>query len=362
MSRVFRLGVFIVAALFIFGAGVFLIGKNQMLFQSKYKLNAEFKSVAGLAGGAGVRIAGIQKGRVRRIDLPQRPDQKVRVEMDLDTDTRRIVKKDSTAAIHTEGLMGDEYIEIAPGTDGAPEVKNNDTLEGAQPIEISDLIKKANGILDDAGGAMQNVSETAGNLGSITSKINNGAGTVGALVNDKQIYQNVDQATAEMKEDMEAAKHNFLLSHFFHKRGYEDSADLTKNTITQLPSEPAVKQFFWSGSKIFARPDTAKLKDTKALNEAGAFLQANPFGLAVVAGYADKGDSDQEKVATEAQAMVVRDYLIKNFKMDDTRVRTIGLGKSPDAEGAGIKVLVYPEGTSVAQNPKPGRGVQQAKK
>lgn len=359
MSREFRLGVFIVTALLIFGAGVFWIGKNQMLFQSKYRLNAEFKTVAGLAGGAEVRVAGIQKGTVRRIDLPQRPDRKVRVEMDLDTETRKILKKDSTAAIHTEGLMGDEYIELSPGTDGAPEVKDNDTLEGAPPVEISDLIAKANGILDEAGGAMRNVSQTAGNLDSITSKIDNGAGTVGALINDKQVYRNVAQTTTEMKEDMEAAKHNFLLSHFFHKRGYEDSADLTKNEIAQLPSEAAAKRFSWSGPKIFAKEDTAKLKDTKALNEAGTFLQANPFGLAVVAGYSDKGDSAQEKIVTEARAMVVRDYLVKNFKMDDTRVRIIGLGKSPDLGGTGVEILVYPEGTGVTQNSKPGRGVQQ---
>ena len=350
MSRAFRLGVFIVAALLIFGAGVFWIGKNQMLFRSRYRLNAEFKTVAGLAGGAEVRVAGIQKGTVRRIDLPQRPDQKARVEMELDSETRKVVRKDSTAAIHTEGLMGDEYIEISPGANDAPEVKDNDTLQGAPPIEISDLIRKANGILDQAGGAMKNVSQTAGNLGSITSKINNGAGTVGALVNDKQIYNNVTQATTEMKEDMEAAKHNFLLSHFFHKRGYEDSADLTKNLIPQLPSEPAVKRFSWNGPKIFEKDDTAKLKDPKPLNEAGVFLQANPFGLAVVAAYADKGDSEQEKILTEARAMVVRDYLVKNFKMDDIRVRTIGMGKSPDVEGAGVAVLIYPVGTGVPQN------------
>jgi hypothetical protein len=165
-----------------------------------------------------------------------------------------------------------------------------------------------------------------------------------------------------MKEDMEAAKHNFLLSHFFHKRGYEDSADLTKNEIPQLPSEPAIKRFSWNGVKIFDKDDTAKLKDTKLLNEAGAFLQANPFGFAVVAGYADRGDSEEEKILTEARSMVVRDYLVRNFKMDDTRVKTIGLGKSPDFEGAGVAVLVYPAGTSVTQNSKPGRGVQQAKK
>jgi outer membrane protein OmpA-like peptidoglycan-associated protein len=344
MSRTFRLGAFIVAALFIFAGGVFWIGKNQMLFQSKYRLNAEFQTVAGLAGGAEVRVTGIQKGSVRRIDLPQRPGQKARVEMDLDDETRKVIRKDSAAAIHTEGLMGDEYVEISPGTPDAPGVKDNDTLEGTPPVEISDLIKKANGLLDSANGAIENVSQTAGNLGSITSKIKNGTGTVGALINDKQVYQNMSQATAVMKEDAEAAKHNFLLSHFFHKRGYEDSADLTRNAIAQLPPEPAARQFAWNGPKLFEKEDTAKLKDAKPLNEAGTFLQANPFGLAVVAGYSDKGDTDQEKVLTEARAMVVRDYLVKNFKMDDTRVKTIGLGKSTDAQGAGVEVLIYPAG------------------
>jgi phospholipid/cholesterol/gamma-HCH transport system substrate-binding protein len=350
MSRAFRLGIFIVAGLLIFGAGVFLIGQNRMLFRSTYRLNAEFKTVAGLAEGADVRVDGIRKGSVRRIDLPQRPDQKAKLEMDLDSETRKVIRIDSVAAIHTEGLMGDQYVEISPGTNDAPAVKDNDVLQGTPPVEISDLIKKADGILDSAGGAMQNVSQTAGNLGAITSKINNGTGTVGALVNDKQIYENVNQATTEMKEDMEAAKHNFLMSHFFHKRGYEDSADLTKNAIPQLPSGPAVKRFSWEGPKLFDKADKAKLKDSKALNEAGTFLQANPFGLAVVAGYADKGDSAQEKIVTEARAMVVRDYLVRNFKMDDTRVKTIGLGKSNDGEGTGVAVLVYPAGTGATRN------------
>jgi phospholipid/cholesterol/gamma-HCH transport system substrate-binding protein len=344
MSREFRLGAFIIAGLLIFGATVFWIGSNRMMFRPKYRLYAGFSNVAGLLPGAQVRIEGIPKGTVRRIELPQHPGQNVRVLMDLDNDTRRVVTKDSTAAIRAEGLMGDEYLEITPGAEGAPPASENDTLAGASPVEISDLIKKANGILDSTSGALQNVTSAASNLGSITSKIDNGTGTVGALVNDKKVYQNVNKATAELQEDLEAARHNFLLSHFFHKRGYENSADLTKNAIAQLPAGPAVKSFAWSANKIFDKEDTAKLKDTKALAEAGGFLQLNPFGLAVVAGYAGmKGDSTQEKVLTEARAMVVRDYLVKNFKMDDARVKTMGLGKTPE-DGAGVKVLVYPEG------------------
>src|SRR5437870_10338207 len=79
MSRAFRLGVFIVIALLIFAAGVFWIGNKQFLFHSTYRLNAEFQNVAGLNGGAEVRVGGIHEGTVRQIQLPIRPNEKVRV-------------------------------------------------------------------------------------------------------------------------------------------------------------------------------------------------------------------------------------------------------------------------------------------
>ena len=105
MSRAVRLGIFVVATLAIFAGAVFLIGSREYLFQSTYRLNADFPDVAGLGGGAEVRVGGIHEGTVRRIDLPRRPDQKVRVEMDMDKDTRGVVKKDSVASIVPRGRM-----------------------------------------------------------------------------------------------------------------------------------------------------------------------------------------------------------------------------------------------------------------
>ncbi|PYV74155.1 MAG: MCE family protein, partial [Acidobacteria bacterium] len=75
MSRAFRLGVFIVVALLIFAGGVFWIGKKQFLFHSTYRLKAEFQNVAGLNGGAEVRVGGIHEGTVRQIQLPTRPNE-----------------------------------------------------------------------------------------------------------------------------------------------------------------------------------------------------------------------------------------------------------------------------------------------
>jgi hypothetical protein len=150
MSRALRVGLFVVATLAIFAGGVFLIGSREFLFQSTYRLKAEFPNVAGLEDGAEVRVGGIHKGTIRRIDLPQRPDQKVRVVMDMDKDTRGVVKKDSVASIETEGLVGDSYVEVSFGSDGAGQVEDGDTIAGQPPLKIGDLMKKTDQILESS--------------------------------------------------------------------------------------------------------------------------------------------------------------------------------------------------------------------
>src|SRR5947199_10133306 len=112
MSRTFRLGVFVVTALLIFAAGVFWIGNKQFLFHSTYRLQAEFQNVAGLNGGAEVRVGGIHAGTVRQIQLPLRPNEKVRVLMDMAGGTRNVIKKDSMATIRSEALVGAKCVEI----------------------------------------------------------------------------------------------------------------------------------------------------------------------------------------------------------------------------------------------------------
>lgn len=344
MSKAFRLGLFIVTTLLIFGFAVFWIGSKQFLFHSTYRLQAEFQNVAGLADGAAVRVGGIHEGTVRRIDLPPRPDQKVRVVMDLHQRTRAVIKKDSVAAIKAEGLVGDKYVEISFGSNGSPMVNDGDVIHSEPPLDVADLVKKANQLLDSAGGAVQELDATVSNLNSISGKINRGSGTVGALVNDRTLYKNVTEGLTAFQEDMQALKHNFLLRGFFKKRGYEDEADLTKDAIAKLPTTSAARKFMYDGEKIFDKSDTAKLKKPKPLNEAGQYLEANPFGLAVVAVSADmKGDSDKDRALTQARAMVVREYLVQHFKVDDKRIKTIGLGKSPDVnEGSRVEVIVYP--------------------
>jgi outer membrane protein OmpA-like peptidoglycan-associated protein len=190
------------------------------------------------------------------------------------------------------------------------------------------------------------LDDTVKNVKSISSKINSGTGTVGALVNDRTAFNNLNAGATAFQENMEALKHNILLRGFFKKRGYEDESDLTKDAIGQLPAAMPARRFTYDSDKVFEKSDTAKLKRAKLLNDAGQFLESNRFGFVVVAVSADmKGDSDKDRLLTQARAMVVRDYLVQNFKLDDKKVKTIGLGKSSEVqEGSRVDVIVYPPG------------------
>ena len=306
MWRAFRLGILIITALLILAGGIFLIGSKHFLFRETYNLQADFPNVAGLDNGANVRVGGIHLGTVKQISLPEDPSGKLIVVMQMASSTRSIIRKDSVASIKTEGLLGDKYVEISFGSEKAPEVENGDSIKGEPPADFTDA----------------------------------------ALAATNQ----AKAAAAAFTDDAEALKQNFLLRGFFKRRGYEDEADLSRSRISKLPSERASHAFAYDPKDMFDREDNANLKNQKKLNDAGEFLQQNKFRLAVVACSAETGDSEKDRLLTQARAKVVRDYLVQNFKFDDTRVKIIGLGKSGENT---MRILVYagaaPEAHSGAQ-------------
>jgi phospholipid/cholesterol/gamma-HCH transport system substrate-binding protein len=366
MSRAARLGAFIVTTLAILAVGIFIIGNKQYLFTSTYRLKAQFSNVVGLDEGAGVRVGGVSRGTVHSIELPHRPGDKITVVMDLDSRTHDIIKQDSVASIETEGLMGNQYLAISFGSAGAADVHDGDTVASHPPIAMSDLIKKTDGILDSSQQAIKNVTQATANLSSVSAKIDQGQGTVGALINDKTAYVELNQtmggireavAHAQMgvtdfQENMEALKHNFFLRGYFKNRGYESSAELAKDEISGLPQGTPEKTFTFEAKELFGKVDTAKLKNQKSLDAAGVFLTDNDFGVAVVIAYSSmEGDTGKNLVLTQGRALVVRDYLVENFGFDDRQLKTLGMGKksgtSPESGWGAIQILVYPAGTDM---------------
>src|ERR1700676_2049414 len=358
---------FMIAALAILFSGIFIIGGKQYLFTSTYRLNAQFGSVVGLDSGADVRVGGVHSGSVRSVELPTKPTDKITVRMDLDRSTHNIIKQDSVATIETEGLLGNEYVAISFGFAKGAEVADDGTISSEPPLEMSALLKKANGILDTSQLALANATHATENLSSISAKINEENATLGALINDKKIYTQLDQTTSGLRdtvtkaqagvsafqEDMEALKQNFLLRGYFKNRGYENSSDLAKNEIPHLPQAEPLKTFTYEPQQLFDKVDTAKPKNQKSLRAAGQFLADNEFGVAVVVvSTGMSGDTQKDLVLTEARALVVHDYLVGNFVFDGAQLKTFGVGKKNDA-GAGwgqVEVIVYPPGTDVPTN------------
>ncbi|MGB6691352.1 MAG: MlaD family protein [Terracidiphilus sp.] len=366
MSRVARLGAFIVVTLAVLAAGIFIIGGKEYLFQSTYQLKAQFDNVAGLSAGADVQVGGVHSGTVHSIALPHKPGEKVTIVMDLDKSTHEIIKSDSVATIETAGVLGSQYVAISFGSEGQADVRDGEIIKSEPPLEMSDLLKKTSGILDSSQQAIDNTTLATAHLNSVSAKIDSGQGTVGALVNDKQLYSDLEQTTTtlhatmlqaqtgvtDFQENMEALKHNFFLSGYFKKRGYEDSGDLAANRIAGLPQEAPLKAFTYTAKQLFDSRDSAKLKNQKSLNDGGNFLAQNPFGFAVVVVSSGmEGDTQKDLVLTEARAMVVREYLVENFGFDDSQLKTLGMGKQTganlDADWGSIQILIFPAGTAM---------------
>jgi phospholipid/cholesterol/gamma-HCH transport system substrate-binding protein len=366
MSRSARLGAFIVITLAILVAGIFIIGGKQYLFSSTYQLKAQFDNVVGLDAGGDVRVGGVHSGTVHNIELPHKPGDKVTVVMDMTKSTHEIIKQDSVASIETEGLLGNQFLAISMGSPGSRGVWDGDTIASVPPLQMSDMLNKMSGILDSSQQAIKNATQATANLDSISAKIDSGKGTAGALVNDKQLYSNLEQTSSAMRdtmvqakagvtdfqENMEAMKHNFFLRGYYKSRGYEDSAELAKDEITALPPGTPFKQFTYAANQLFDKQDSAKLKNQKSLNPGGEFLANNQFGFAVIVVSAGmEGDTKKDLVLTQARAMVVREYLVTNFGFDDSQLKTLGMGKQPGtisgAASGTVQIFIYAPGTDI---------------
>lgn len=212
----FRLGLFVIIGIAIFVLGIFIIGKQKNLFNPVFSLNANFQNVSGLQVGNIVRFSGINIGTVETIEILN--DTTVKVQMLIKKEVEKFIKTDSRAGIGADGLIGDKNVVISPGETSTKTVKSGDFIASNEPLQMDDIMRSLKVTADNAALASEDVA-------GIVNKINNGEGTLGRLIQDKKMANNIDQTIVNMKtstekldENMEAAKHNFLLKGYFKKK------------------------------------------------------------------------------------------------------------------------------------------------
>lgn len=216
-----RLGIFVTAGLVIFLVGIYFIGQKQLLFSKTIHIHTIYHDVNGLQIGNNVRFAGIDVGTIDNIEIIS--DTTVRVSMAIDRSLKKFIKKDAKAAIGSEGLMGDKIVNLTAGSEGGQEIANNDYLLAMEGSTMEAIMKSVKVTADNAAAITTDLAMVVGNIKS-------GKGTIGKLFMDTVFSNNLDAtmvnvkaASGGLKENMEAAKHNFLLKGYFKKKEKEEA-------------------------------------------------------------------------------------------------------------------------------------------
>jgi phospholipid/cholesterol/gamma-HCH transport system substrate-binding protein len=189
-----RLGFFITGGIALFIIAIFLIGRQQNLFNPVFKITATFSNVSGLKVGNNVRFSGINVGVVDNIKILN--DTTVSVEMLIRKDVQQFLKSDSEASIGSSGIIGDRIIMIAQGGNDSPIVEDGQRILSKEPIEPDAIIES----LQFTSGHVEVVAQE---LAEILINLNSGQGMLGRLLQDSTMAENVNQTVANFKKSSE---------------------------------------------------------------------------------------------------------------------------------------------------------------
>lgn len=198
-----RLGLFIIGGIALFVLAIFIIGKQQNLFNPVFKLSATFKNVSGLQVGNNVRFTGINVGTVDNIKIVN--DSTVWVDMLIKKDVQPFIKSDCQVAVGSEGLIGDRLLVISYGSPDSPTVKDGQILASKEPVETDAIIAS----LQTSSG---NIEVVTLQLAQIMIDINKGNGTLGRLIQDTTLAKNISRTVENFKKGSEELDQTIVLA------------------------------------------------------------------------------------------------------------------------------------------------------
>ncbi|MEP6729712.1 MAG: MlaD family protein [bacterium] len=212
-----RVGLVIMLALLVLGVSIYKLGEAANLFAKRYELIAYLPDANGLKEGGSVMVAGQLAGVVKKIDfLPVDLDttRNLKLTLDIDEDVRQQIRRDSRGKLRSLGLLGDKVFDITPGTPRTTALAAGDTITTVATLDYEAVIAQASSAVTDM------VSLTK-DLRAITGGIVRGEGSLGQLVTNRALY---DQLNGTL------ARANTMLASFQNPNG----------TIGRMLNDPAL--------------------------------------------------------------------------------------------------------------------------
>ncbi len=223
-------GVFMFAAILSLCFFTILLSREN-IFRTTYPLEVVFEEVMGLRDGDNVVVRGVPVGKVKSLKL-----QRDGVHVTASLKEQLVLKQDYKVEIVTTSVLGGRYMEVSEGSAKAKSIEPGVVIKGVTPRDlmaeatkvvanlkdVSDRIASGQGTLgklinDDTLYAdaqeimneiksavkdqhiLQNLDVSVANLKEISTKINEGQGTLGKLVNDDTLYADAREIMSDIK-------------------------------------------------------------------------------------------------------------------------------------------------------------------
>ena len=190
-SQKIKLGVFVIIGTMFLISALYFIGNRQNLFNRNIKIKSQFTNVNGLELGNNVRYSGINVGTVSKIQMIG--DTQIIVEMLIRESVGIHIKKDAVATINSDGLVGNMIVNIIPRDGKLSPVVSGDTIQSYSRIGTEDMLTTLNV-------TNENAALLTADLLKITTSIIKGKGTIGVLINDSIMAQDLKQTIFQLKK------------------------------------------------------------------------------------------------------------------------------------------------------------------
>lgn len=206
-----KVGGFVLIAIGFLTVAILSIG-NFSFFERGQTMNVIFGYANGLKKAAPVRLAGVDAGHIKDIEiLTENGEMKVRIELFIEEGIH--VPADSTIAINQLGLLGEKYVEITPGK-AQQVIQQGGRVMGVDPVPIDRITQRIDGMtaklektMDSINNGLltpqntQSVTETLTGIKNIVNEIQQGRGTLGMFLYNPNIYKNLDELSSDLKNN-----------------------------------------------------------------------------------------------------------------------------------------------------------------
>ena len=192
-----RVAILLVIGVLLLIWAVYRVGKIFNVFADRYTIVTLLPNVAGLREGALVSLAGQRVGKVDAIEFiplrQKRDGNHLLLKLEVGEGARDHIRSDSRALVRAQGVLGDKFIDITPGSLRGTPLAAGDTISSATMMDIEQFMVKASDAMDRANLIVED-------LRVITGGMARGEGTMGALLRDDQLYTRMIGATDELNK------------------------------------------------------------------------------------------------------------------------------------------------------------------